>query len=418
MSNTTAASETASTDTTSASHAQTPSAESQPERRQYSGLTSDLGSGETGAGLYRKLSELNIFDTLSNRYHSDDFNAARSEYIRTRVNILSVVFAIFAPLWIPMDYFLLESEDLNVIALYRLVLFAGMVILLFINNARKRNLQHSLFCLTMLIALPAVFYTASLFQLLNSNAPLIGYSFIPFLLVAILSVFPLTIMEAAALGGGLIATLMYNDYYSATLFTLDGFKDLWLISTLLIIALWANQAQLHMLLRLYRQATRDPLTGLLNRRVMTERLKELTQHWNSSSKKPPVCVLMLDLDRFKRINDTYGHLTGDKVLQAFSQIMKEELRSSDILTRYGGEEFAAVLPGTNLDNAVKAAERIRLRCEQSWVTSKENEPVHFTTSVGVGQLKDSEEINELLHRVDNSLYEAKKSGRNKVIQSW
>lgn len=407
-------------DTTTANQPEPAGSETpqQPERRQYANIVTDTGSGESVGGIYRKLSELNLFDTLSNRYHSDDFNAARSEYIRTRVNILSIVFAIFAPLWIPMDYLLLESEDLNVIAFYRLMLFAGMVLLLFINNARKRNLQHSLFCLTMLIALPAVFYTASLFQLFNSNAPLIGYSFIPFLLVAILSVFPLTIMEGAALGAGLIITLIYNDYYASTLFTLHGFKDLWLISVLLVIALWANQAQLHMLLRLYRQATRDPLTGLLNRRVMTERLKELTQRWNSNQKKPPVCVLMLDLDRFKRINDNHGHLTGDKVLQAFSQIMKEELRSTDILTRYGGEEFAAVLPGTNIDNAVKAAERIRQRCEQSWVTSKNNEPVHFTTSIGVGQLKEAEEINELLHRVDNSLYEAKKTGRNKVIQSF
>lgn len=383
------------------------------DRRQFSTLIKD----DTAGGLYRKLTELNIFDTLTNRYHSDDFNAARSEYIRTRVNILSVVFAIFAPLWIPMDYLLLESEDLGVISFYRLSLFAGMVTLLFINNARKRNLQHSLFCLTLLIALPAIFYTASLFQLVHSNTPLIGYSFIPFLLVAILSVFPLTILESVVLGICLIITLLYNDFFAGTLFSLDGFKDLWLISTLLVIALWANQAQLHMLLRLYRQATRDPLTGLLNRRVMMERLNELTEHWENQAERPPVSVLMLDLDRFKRINDTHGHLTGDKVLQSFSQIMREELRSSDILTRYGGEEFAAILPGTTIENAMKAAERIRARCEQAWVTSKDNEPVRFTTSIGAGELKVGEDVSEVLQRVDNSLYEAKKTGRNKVIQA-
>ncbi|OPX56145.1 hypothetical protein BTE48_05710 [Oceanospirillum multiglobuliferum] len=331
--------------------------------------------------------------------------------------MLSVVFAIFAPLWIPMDYLLLESEDIGVIAFYRFSLFAAMITLLFINNVRKRNLQHSLFCLTLLIAFPAIFYTASLFQLVHSNTSLIGYSFIPFLLVAILSVFPLTILESVVLGACLILTLLYNDFFAGTLFSLEGFKDLWLISTLLIIALWANQAQLHMLLRLYRQATRDPLTGLLNRRVMMERLSELTEHWESNSTRPPVSVLMLDLDRFKRINDTHGHLTGDKVLQSFSQIMKEELRNSDILTRYGGEEFAAILPGTTIDNAMKAAERIRARCEQAWVTSKDNEPVRFTTSIGAGELKVGEDVSEVLQRVDNSLYEAKKTGRNKVIQA-
>ncbi len=384
------------------------------ERRENPSAATALD--EATGGLYRKLSELNLFDTLTNRYHSDDFNAARSEYIRTRVNILSIVFAIFAPLWIPLDYLLLDSEDLGTIAFYRLMLFSSMLILLLVNNARKRNLQHSLLCLTLMIAFPAIFYTASLFQLLGGDTTLIGYSFIPFLLVAMLSVFPLTILEASVLGAGLIITLLYNDFFAGILFTLEGFKDLWLISTLLIIALWANQAQLHMLLRLYRQATRDPLTGLLNRRIMTERVKELSKNWKKSE-RPQVSVLMLDLDRFKRINDTHGHLTGDRVLQAFSQIMKDELRSTDILTRYGGEEFAAILPGSSMDNALKAAERIRMRCEQSWVTSKENEPVRFTVSIGVGELQQDEGFNEALHRVDNSLYEAKKTGRNKVVQA-
>ncbi len=383
------------------------------ERRQASSAASTLD--EATGGLYRKLSELNLFDTLSNRFHSDDFNATRSEYIRTRVNILSIIFAIFAPLWIPIDYLLLPLDDVGIIAVYRLLLSIAMLGLLLINNTRKRNLQHSLFCLTLLIIFPALFYTASLFQL-SGNDTLIGYSFIPFLLVAILSVFPLTLIEASILGMGLIAALLCNDFFYNALFTLEGFKDLWLISILLVIALWANQAQLHMLLRLYRQATRDPLTGLLNRRVMMERIKEMSKTWNKSE-QPVVSILMLDLDRFKRINDTYGHLTGDQVLQAFSQIMKDELRSTDILTRYGGEEFTAILPGSDMESAIHAAERIRVHCEQSWVASTDNEPVRFTVSIGVGELKPGEAFNDTLNRVDNSLYEAKKTGRNKVVQA-
>ncbi|SEG26390.1 GGDEF domain-containing protein [Oceanospirillum linum] len=383
------------------------------DRRQGTSAASTLDDA-TG-GLYRKLSEFNLFDTLSNRFHSDDFNATRSEYIRTRVNILSIIFAIFAPLWIPIDYLLLTSDDAGVIAVYRLLLSIAMLGLLLTNNIRKRNLQHSLLCLTLLIIFPALFYTVCLLQL-SGNDTLIGYSFIPFLLVAILSVFPLTLIEASVLGTGLIAALLCNDFFYGTLFTLSGFKDLWLISILLVIALWANQAQLHMLLRLYRQATRDPLTGLLNRRVMMERMKEMSKTW-SKSEQPVVSVLMLDLDRFKRINDTYGHLTGDQVLQAFSQIMKDELRSTDILTRYGGEEFTAILPGSDMENASHAAERIRMHCEQSWVASTDNEPVRFTVSIGVGELKPGETFNDALHRVDNSLYEAKKTGRNKVVQA-
>ena len=227
--------------------------------------------------------------------------------------------------------------------------------------------------------------------------------------------FPLTLTEALALGAGLVITLLYNDYLAATLFTLEGLKDLWLISMLLMIALWANQAQLHMLLRLYRQATRDPLTGLLNRRMMVERVDQLLNKNGAATQ--PISLMMLDLDRFKRINDQYGHLTGDRVLQAFSRIMKEELRSSDITTRYGGEEFAAILPGSSLEHATQAAERIRARCEQAWVSSKENEPVRFTVSIGVGSLQPAEAFNDALHRVDNSLYDAKKSGRNTVVRA-
>lgn len=384
------------------------------ERRQPSSAVDVLD--EATGGLYRKLSELNLFDTLTNRYHSDDFNTARSEYIRTRVNILSIVFAVFAPLWIPMDYLLLSADDLSTIAFYRLLLFSAMLGVLLLNNIRRRSLRHALLCLTLMIAFPAVFYTASLMQLLDSKTSLIGYSFIPFLLVAILSVFPLTILEAAMLGFGLILTLLYNDFFANILFTLDGFKNLWLISTLLVIALWANQAQLHMLLRLYRQATRDPLTGLLNRRIMMERVRELSRRWEKQD-QPPIALMMLDLDRFKRINDNHGHLTGDKVLQSFSQIMKDELRNTDILTRYGGEEFAAILPDTRPENALKAAERIRMRCEQAWVTSKDNEPVRFTASIGIGTLRPGEAFTEALHRVDNALYDAKKTGRNKVVQA-
>ena len=162
-------------------------------------------------------------------------------------------------------------------------------------------------------------------------------------------------------------------------------------------------------------ATTDPLTGILNRRSFTERtLAELARGHRYDR---PTSLLMIDADRFKSINDTYGHAGGDAVLQALSACLERTLRPSDIFGRFGGEEFAVVLPETGLDSAVQVADRIRMALATLVVTSNQS-AIRFTVSIGVAEFEPAAtEIEPTLDRADAALYEAKAQGRNCVVRS-
>ncbi len=163
-------------------------------------------------------------------------------------------------------------------------------------------------------------------------------------------------------------------------------------------------------MRLYREATRDALTGLVNRRVLATKLE---QELNGNDQR--LAILLFDLDLFKRINDNYGHHAGDTVLQAFGEILKSHCQDSNVVGRYGGEEFLAILPGYGADEAKTLAEQIRLACHRYKVyTTEDGKEIHFTTSIGVALRKPGESGHELLNRVDQGLYQAKSSGRDLV----
>jgi two-component system, cell cycle response regulator len=170
--------------------------------------------------------------------------------------------------------------------------------------------------------------------------------------------------------------------------------------------------------RLRVQATHDSLTGLLNRMAILETLeKELAR---SARQKNPVAVIMADIDQFKVINDTYGHLVGDAVLQEVSARVLKTVRAYDAVGRYGGEEFLIVSPGCNLEEAPKQAERIRANICAQPICLPEG-PVSVTMSFGVAITSTDIlelEPSDLLRLADESLYAAKKGGRNKVEVSF
>ncbi|MDK2124980.1 sensor domain-containing diguanylate cyclase [Parachitinimonas caeni] len=165
---------------------------------------------------------------------------------------------------------------------------------------------------------------------------------------------------------------------------------------------------------LWRKATLDPLTGVANRGY----LLELAYGSISRAKRfnEPLGVLMLDLDYFKRVNDTWGHDAGDKVLMRFAAECSSTLRGFDLLGRIGGEEFAVILPNTPLDGALLVAERIRERIEALSVLVQDNQPVHVTVSIGLAMLASEDQtIEDTLRRADQALYAAKAAGRNRVM---
>jgi len=157
-------------------------------------------------------------------------------------------------------------------------------------------------------------------------------------------------------------------------------------------------------------ANRDPLTGALNRNAVQDWLKEMSQQvrWD----KQDFSALFIDIDNFKHVNDRYGHQVGDDILREFVLLISANIRSSDYLVRWGGEEFIVFFPETNSHQAKHRAERIRnIVATHQWCHHNE-----LTCSIGIAQMRD-ERITEMIARADEALYKAKSNGRNQVISA-
>jgi diguanylate cyclase (GGDEF)-like protein len=158
-------------------------------------------------------------------------------------------------------------------------------------------------------------------------------------------------------------------------------------------------------------ATTDSLTGLANRRAFFERAE--AARLLSLRLRKPIALMMLDLDHFKQINDRFGHATGDEGLALFAAAARATLRDHDILGRLGGEEFALALPGTDLDGALQAAERLRHAITEAPLITSGATYV-MTVSIGVVVIEANEALTAALARADHALYAAKSGGRNRV----
>ena len=163
-----------------------------------------------------------------------------------------------------------------------------------------------------------------------------------------------------------------------------------------------------------KMAITDPLTGLYNRRhffVITEReICKVKRNGGS------ITCLMMDIDHFKRVNDTYGHTIGDIVLKEVARRIKSCLRDFDIVARYGGEEFVAIIVDSNLSIGQKIAERIRQRVSEKPIELKNNIKLPVSISIGVSSQKAPDiDLDSLLQSADKNLYKAKESGRNKIV---
>lgn len=167
--------------------------------------------------------------------------------------------------------------------------------------------------------------------------------------------------------------------------------------------------------RLHRVAVTDPLTGAYNREFLTQRLPAEIDA--ASANERPLSIALVDVDEFKRINDAHGHLVGDHVLSEIARRLRTAIRGGDVLVRYGGEEFLAVLPRANAGRAWEVGERMRLRVSESVVEVTGGPRIAITLSVGVAELRYTptmETAHQLTDRADAALYSAKRHGRNRV----
>ena len=157
----------------------------------------------------------------------------------------------------------------------------------------------------------------------------------------------------------------------------------------------------------------DPLTRLFNRRYLETILRRQTDV--SMKQGFPYSVLLLDLDHFKQVNDTYGHENGDLVLKQFAELLLLSVRTSDFIFRYGGEEFLVILGNVNQQDAVGIAEKIRQKCETFVFQLSENQRLRKTCSIGVASYQGHPDYNRILKQADLALYEAKAGGRNRIV---
>lgn len=182
--------------------------------------------------------------------------------------------------------------------------------------------------------------------------------------------------------------------------------------TILALSHFYERSRERFMLKLIQLATVDPLTGLANRM----RLKEVFDHERARAQRAgtPLSLLMLDLDRFKRINDDYGHEAGDAVLVAFAQLLRDRLRKTDLIARFGGEEFLVALPDTDAQVAIAVAEELRGALE-SLAIPYQGKRLQLTVSIGVAEYgRDGVDLDTLSRIADERLYQAKAAGRNRV----
>ncbi|MEA2098858.1 MAG: diguanylate cyclase [Campylobacterota bacterium] len=173
----------------------------------------------------------------------------------------------------------------------------------------------------------------------------------------------------------------------------------------------ASQEELQLL------ASTDSMTKLYNRRYFTEISKNILNI--SKRDEAELSILILDIDKFKNINDTFGHKTGDDVIIALAKMLQDSSRESDIISRWGGEEFVILLPNTKLKSAITLSEKIRKNVENLIIFTEDNKELKFTISIGVSAIDKENDtiINDAINRADKALYEAKESGRNRVCVS-
>lgn len=165
--------------------------------------------------------------------------------------------------------------------------------------------------------------------------------------------------------------------------------------------------------KLIEQANRDPMTNLYNRRYFNEIIQNLIQI--SQREKTTICIMVIDIDDFKTINDTYGHSIGDDVINCIADIFRKTVRISDISIRFGGEEFVIILPNTNLKNGEILCEKLREVVENTPVVVSDNKDVNFTISIGLSMIcLDDNSVETALQKADKALYKSKSEGKNRI----
>ena len=348
-------------------------------------------------------------DPLARRY--------RAWVLLARVRLWALFWAFVVPLWIPLDLMLIGGTSGRHLALGRalLALFLATAVWLFRCVPTQRNVRWAyalLFGMPLLffVVLAPYFQTAVMRPSLSARAYLDTYHMFPLLISASIGLLPVTLFESAALVGACLLASVAGLAASGLLFDSSELGWLWILLVASGIGTLAGVSQTALMLQNFRDAATDPLTGLPNRRAG---VNLLALQWEQARRNHgPFSVAMIDLDGFKRVNDTHGHEAGDRVLVGFAVRLRETLRAGDSLLRWGGEEFLAVLPGAESHDAVRRLEKMLHECP---VLEPDGVPLTFSAGVAERGTDASSNPEALVALADRRMYEAKAAGRASVV---
>ncbi|MFN4326551.1 MAG: GGDEF domain-containing protein [Azonexus sp.] len=335
--------------------------------------------------------------------------------IVNRVRLFAFLFAVLTPLWTIVDYVVFPLTLWLALAALR---FSACIafFLVVVHYRPSGSLGNAYRAMALLFAIPTVFYVAS-HQLLAgyslvgiSAAIATGYAFLPFVLLAGLSIFPLSLLESALFAAPILLAQFLAGILSWGLMDWPSFAGaFWLLALITGVSTLAGISQLAFMIVLVRQAIRDPLTGAFSRRSGEETLD--LQFTIARRSNAPLSLAFIDLDHFKRINDSFGHEAGDSVLKTAASTIAGHLRRGDMLVRWGGEEFVLILPNTDRQQASVAVARLR---QGGLGRRPDGAPV--TASIGLAEIRADrcQDWRMLVEIADQRMYVAKRRGRNQV----
>lgn len=368
--------------------------------------------------LPNELNTGELWQLLSPRQHSALLSQRRATMIVNRVRLFAMLFAVLTPVWGVIDIMVFDSPLWIKLAFLRLATSTAFAALLVFYRPTG-SLFDAYRAMAVLFIIPTIFYIAS-HSLLNgyelnnvSAAIATGYAFLPFVLMAGLAIFPLSIAENALLASILLIAQGLAGYLNWSTLNWPSFAGgFWLLILIAGVTALASSSQLAFMITLVRQAIHDPLTGIFSRGSGKE---ILTMQWsNAQQNNQPLSLAFIDLDHFKSINDSFGHEAGDAILRDFATQLGNNLRSSDSLLRWGGEEFLLIMPNTHKEKAQHALQRMQT---MGFGMRPDGKPL--TASIGLAEhISDQSQTHQqLLELADKRMYQAKQAGRNQICTS-
>jgi diguanylate cyclase (GGDEF)-like protein len=336
--------------------------------------------------------------------------------ISSRVLFIASLFAILTPLWIVVDILTLPWPIWLGLAVGRMFATLGFMALV-VSYTRPEGMAEVHRSLAILIGVPVVFYIFSYFFLHRYSltglpaAVMIGYGFLPFALVAGLAIFPLTLSENAIFVGAVfLVQVLAGLARWGSLDPVTFLVEFWLLAIIAAVGMLGGLSQLAFMIALVRDAIRDRLTGTFSRHSGEELLQ--LQFTLSQRAETPLTLAFIDLDRFKKVNDEFGHEAGDQVLIEATRRLRNSLRTGDVLARWGGEEFVLIMPNTEAPQAAAALERVR---QSGLGAQPDGRPM--TASIGIAErVRDGASgWHDLVEIADRRMYAAKHAGRNRIV---